>query len=80
MNNSNILSITMNLTGWPAAVTCGIGLLVIGGTTVFLGSKLIDNGYQFTTTSGVSVTSGNREPSAESEVSCAAKSPQPMAA
>lgn len=80
MNNSNILSITMNLTGWPAAVTCGIGLLVIGGTTVFLGSKLIDNGYQLTNTNGVSVTSGNRKVSVDTEEPCDHKGAQPMAA
>lgn len=80
MNNSNILSITMNLTGWPAAVTCGIGFLVIGGTTVLLGSKLIDNGYQLTNTKGVSITTDSRKPSVEPEVSCASKGTQPMAA
>lgn len=80
MNNSNILSITMNLTGWPAAVTFGIGLLVIGGTTVFLGSKLIDNGYQLTTPNGVSVTSGNREPSVDTEDPCVGNDPEVLAA
>ena len=79
MKNSNIINITMNLTGWPAAITCGAGILVIGGVTAFLGSKMIDNNYQLTNPKCVSLASCRREPSADAEVPCD-NTPQPIAA
>lgn len=65
---TNILNITMSLAGWPAAATCGLGIWVGGGTIVFLGLKLIDNGYQLTSTNGVRVTSHNCSSSADEDV------------
>lgn len=80
MTNSNILNITMNLTGWPAAVTCGVGIVVIGGATVYIASKLIDNGYQLKNDKGLSLVSSNREPSVQPDASCVGSVLQPFAA
>jgi hypothetical protein len=53
------LSINITLNGWPCAIVCIAGIVVIGGGGIYLGSKLIKNGYQLKNPKGISLTKGD---------------------
>jgi len=56
MKNVNPVALTITLAEWPAVVTVCFGIAVIGGAVIYLGNKLIDNGYEITFEGGISVT------------------------
>lgn len=58
--NPSVLSIT--LTEWPAVVTICFGIAVLSGTVIYLGTKLIDNGYEITSKDGINVTRRDDDP------------------
>lgn len=69
MKKISPIALSITLTGWPAAVTICFGVAVVGGVIVYLGTKLIDNGYEITSEDGVNVTRRDYNPSDENTVS-----------
>ncbi|MBQ3803845.1 MAG: hypothetical protein II845_09140 [Oscillospiraceae bacterium] len=56
MKHVNPVTLSITLTGWPAVVTICFGVTVLCGTVIYLGTKLIDNGYEITSEDGINVT------------------------
>ena len=52
----NALAINITLTEWRCATVCIVGIVVLGGGGIYLGSKLIKNEYQLKNPRGVSLT------------------------
>lgn len=53
MKTINPINLSITLTEWPAAFTICFGITVISGVVVFLGAKLIENGYEITPEGGL---------------------------
>lgn len=62
MKNVNPVALSITLTGWPAVVTICFGVAVLSGTVIYLGTKLIDNGYEITSEDGLNVTRRDDDP------------------
>ena len=62
MKNVNPVALTITLTGWPAVVTICFGIAALGGTVIYLGNKLIKNGYEITSEDGINVTRRDDDP------------------
>ena len=62
MKNVNPVALSVTLTGWPAVVTICFGIAVLSGTVIYLGTMLIDNGYEITSKDGLNVTRRDDDP------------------
>jgi len=56
MKHANPVFLTITLTEWHAVVTICFEIAALGGTVIYLGNKLIDNGYEIASENGLNVT------------------------
>ena len=63
MKNVKTTGLTISLTDWSAAFTICFGITVVSGAVIYLGNKLIDNGYEITSEDGINVTRRDTTPS-----------------